>query len=211
MVGLIDLHYKMVTLLTLLNFLKGTIMELDTNSIQIYISASKALRGAIGKKPRAERVDPSINIPKIPEKLSDEIVANSPSAPEVVLTKDTTACPTKVVLTKDTTACPTKVVTNEVKMQGEGEIKIANNDNNIITKAHEKSSINITAPPAAPEVVKIVKSTASPAKVVPRETEVKSQGGGEIKRPSILKVSQSNLFSSPPWLIGFIFLFLRVF
>ena len=200
--------YKMVTLLTLLNFLKGTIMELDTNSIQIYISASKALRGAIGKKTRAERVDPSINIPKIPEKLSDEIVANSPSAPEVVLTKDNSACPTKVVLTKDTTtACPTKVVTNEVKMQGEGEIKIANNDINIITKAHEKSSINITAPPAAPEVVKIVKSTASPAKVVPRETEVKSQGGGEIKRPSILKVSQSNLFSSPPWLIGFIFYF----
>ena len=184
----------MVTLLTLLNFLKGTIMELDTNSIQIYISASKALRGAIGKKPRAERVDPSINIPKIPEKLSDEIVANSPSAPEVVLTKDTTAC-------------PNKVVTNEVKMQGEGEIKIANNDINIIPKAHEKSSINITAPPAAPEVVKIVKSTASPAKVVPRETEVKSQGGGEIKRPSILKVSQSNLFSSPPWLIGFLFYF----
>ena len=198
----------LVVNMTLLNFLKGTIMELDTNSIQIYISASKALRGAIGKKPRSERVDPSINIPKIPEKLSDEIVANSPSAPEVVLTKDTTACPTKVVLTKDTTACPTKVVTNEVKMQGEGEIKIANNDINIIPKAHEKSSINITAPPAAPEVVKIVKSTASPAKVVPRETEVKSQGGGEIKRPSILKVSQSNLFSSPPWLIGF---FLRVF
>ena len=189
--------------MTLLNFLKGTIMELDTNSIHIYISASKALRGAIGKKPRAERVDPSINIPKIPEKLSDEIVANSPSAPEVVLTKDTTACPTKVVLTKDTAACPTKVVTNEVKMQGEGEIKIANNDINIIPKAHEKSSINITTPLAAPEVVKIVKSTASPAKVVPRETEVKSQGGGEIKRPSILKVSQSNLFSSPPWLIGF--------
>ena len=182
-------------------------MELDTNSIQIYISASKALRGAIGKKTRAERVDPSINIPKIPEKLSDEIVANSPSAPEVVLTKDTTACPTKVVLTKDTTACPTKVVTNEVKMQGEGEIKIANNDINIISKAHD-----ITTPPAAPEVVKIVKSTASPAKVVPRETEVKSQGGGEIKRPSILKVSQSNLFSSPPWFIGFFFiLFLGVF
>ena len=176
-------------------------MELDTNSIQIYISASKALRGAIGKKTRAERVDPSINVTKIPEKLSDEIVA-----PEVVLTKDTTACPTKVVLTKDTTACPTKVVTNEVKMQGEGEIKIANNDINIIPKAHEKSSINVKAPPAAPEVVKIVKSTASPAKVVPRETEVKSQGGGEIKRPSILKVSQSNLFSSPPWFIGF-FLF----
>ena len=189
--------------MTLLNFLKGTIMELDTNSIQIYISASKALRGAIGKKPRAERVDPSINIPKIPEKMSHEIVANSPSAPEVVLAKDTTACPTKVVLTKDTTACPTKVVTNEVKMQGEGEIKIAKNDINIISKAHD-----ITTPPAALEVVKIVKSTASPAKVVPRETEVKSQGGGEIKRPSILKVSQSNLFSSPPWLIGF---FLRVF
>ena len=188
----------LVVNMTLLNFLKGTIMELDTNSIQIYISASKALRGAIGKKTRAERVDPSINIPKIPEKLSDEIVANSPSAPEVVLTKDTTACPTKVVLTKDTTACPTKVVTNEVKMQGEGEIKIANNDINIISKAHD-----ITTPPAALEVVKIVKSTASPAKVVPRETEVKSQGGGEIKRPSILKVSQSNLFSSPPWLIGF--------
>ena len=188
----------LVVNMTLLNFLKGTIMELDTNSIQIYISASKALRGAIGKKTRAERVDPSINIPKIPEKMSHEIVANSPSAPEVVLTKDTTACPTKVVLTKDTTACPTKVVTNEVKMQGEGEIKIANNDINIISKAHD-----ITIPPAAPEVVKIVKSTASPAKVVPRETEVKSQGGGEIKRPSILKVSQSNLFSSPPWLIGF--------
>ena len=193
----------LVVNMTLLNFLKGTIMELDTNSIQIYISASKALRGAIGKKTRAERVDPSINIPKIPEKMSHEIVANSPSAPEVVLTKDTTACPTKVVLTKDTTACPTKVVTNEVKMQGEGEIKIANNDINIISKAHD-----ITTPLAAPEVVKIVKSTASPAKVVPRETEVKSQGGGEIKRPSILKVSQSNLFSSPPWLIGF---FLRVF
>jgi hypothetical protein len=175
--------------LTLLNFLKGTIMELDTNSIQIYISASKALRGAIGKKPRSERVDPSINIPKIPEKLSDEIVVNSHSAPEVVLTKDTTACPTKVVLTKDT-----KVVTNEVKIQGEGEIKIANNDINIIPKAHEKSSINITAPTAAePEVVKIVKNTASPTKVLPRETEVKSQGGGEIKRPSILKVSQGHL------------------
>ena len=184
--------------MTFLNFLKGTIMELDTNSIQIYISASKALRGVIGKKPRSERVDPSINIPKIPEKLSDEIVAHSPSAPEVVLTKDTTAC-------------PTKVVTNEVKMQGEGEIKIANNDINIIPKAHEKSSINITAPPAEPEVVKIVKSTASPAKVVPRETEVKSQGGGEIKRPSILKVSQSNLFSSPPWLIGFYFIFEGIF
>jgi hypothetical protein len=167
--------------LTLLNFLKGTIMELDTNSIQIYISASKALRGAIGKKPRSERVDPSINIPKIPEKLSDEIVVNSHSAPEVVLTKDTTAC-------------PTKVVTNEVKTQGEGEIKIANNDINIIPKAHEKSSINITAPTAAePEVVKIVKNTASPTKVLPRETEVKSQGGGEIKRPSILKVSQGHL------------------
>lgn len=176
-------------------------MELDTNSIQIYISASKALRGAIGKKPRSERIDPSINIQKIPENLSEEVVVKSPSAAEAVLTKDTTACPTKVVLTKDTTtACPTKFVTNDVKMQGEGEIKIAN-DINIIPKA-PKSPINITAPPAAPEVVK---NTASPAKVVTRETEVKSQGGGEIKRPSILKVSQSNLFSSPPWLIRFYF------
>ena len=147
----------------------------------------KALRGVIGKKPRSERVDTNVNvpseigkfnIPKNPEILSVKITNPPEVAPEVVPIQNT--------------ACPAKVppIENEVKIQGGGgEIPP---DSINVPKNPEKPSIEITNPPmaATPEAV-FVKNTACPTKVVPKETEVKIQGGGVTKRPSILKVSKS--------------------